>query len=197
MILDYLLMYFWIITYVFVIWHGFKKKMSAIPSVAISFNLAWEINAFVRCVIKGAFNSAFYGYLAWMCLDIVIFVVYLFVCKISVLPKWISVVLFVVATVGLYFVFAYLKFGMLISVFMIDLGMAILWVIYAHSKALVLDWTLMVIGATKLLGDCFAFVGYMNDRWSIKIFGIAVLVLNVYCLMVFIYRYFKSFPRTK
>ncbi len=86
---------------------------------------------------------------------------------------------------------------MLISVFMIDLGMAILWVIYAHSKALVPDWTLMVIGATKLLGDCFAFVGYTNDHWSIKIFGIAVLVLNVYCLMAFIYRYFKSLPKTK
>ncbi len=86
MILDYLLMYFWIITYVFVIWYGFKKKMSAVPSIAISFNLA------------------FYGYLAWMCLDIVIFAICLFTCKVSILPKWISVVLFVVATVGLYFV---------------------------------------------------------------------------------------------
>ena len=196
MIFDYLLVYFWTIAYVFVIWYGIQKKVSAIPSIAVSFNLAWELNALIRQIENSSLATFFWFYLLWFCLDAGIFAVYLFVCKKTIIPKVVSVIVFILSSFGFYFVFKYTIYGMLLSSFLIDLEMAILWALYAHHKILIHDWKLIMIGISKLLGDCSAWIAYMRDHWLVNILGIMVLIVNLYCLAVIIYHYFKNRPRS-
>lgn len=69
--------------------------------------------------------------------------------------------------------------GMLISSFLIDLTMAIEYVI--RSKKIALKGR-TPIALAKLLGDLFAWLAYMQQSPFVAVTGFAVLLLNIFYL---------------
>ena len=142
------------------------------PLVPCSMNIAWELNAII--VSKGA-----WGHVGWFVLD-----VFIFAYNVRFLDTLIQRFVYCISTITIFF-FLWWFFrvqmidGMLISVFGIDLIMALVFIIQSkvissHGKT--------CIALTKLLGDLFAFLGDMNKNVFVLLIGIVVLLSNLYYL---------------
>lgn len=169
--LDILQIIFWSITYILIICVHFlegKNKKSAIPLIACILNFGWEITSFIKYP-----NNV--GNVIWLSLDILIFIYCIY--TIDVTNKIFYLFILTLLVITLLFIFN-LDNGTLISCFVIDLLMAIIFVV---------DFDLLsnkfkpFIAITKLFGDLFAFQYYKYNE-IVMIIGLIVLCINLYYL---------------
>jgi len=172
-VLDTLQVVLWSTTYVLIIVAGFQSfqiKKVSMPYMALLLNFTWEFCALL--VSKG-----FWGHIAWFTLDFMI-LVFAFLYMRSNKAKALLAIAIPIGIVLLRFVFT-LPFGMLYSSFVIDLLMAINFII-DHKK---LSPKLKVpIAVAKLLGDACAGMQYAGDSWLIVVIACVVFICNVYYL---------------
>jgi len=170
---DILQILLWSITYVLIIVAGFLSsdfKKVSMPYVAGVLNFAWEF-----CALWN--SKGFWGHILWLSLDLfIVFFGYRYAaCAKSKLIYTLSLI---ASTVLLLAVFT-LPNGTLISVFAIDLIMAI-WFIVDQKR---LSPKLMIpIAATKLLGDLFAGIYYANMSDFVLVAAIIVFICNLFYL---------------
>lgn len=160
---------FWGLTYLLICISGFlsfRIKKPAMPYSAGVLNYAWEVNALV--VAHGL-----WVYSLWFALDffIVIFGIYFLD---SVKKRGIYIVSIIIGTIFLKIIFS-VEHGMLISVFLIDLIMAISYLVRFKSLSPFLK---REIAITRFLGDLFA--GFAGIRYSsyYGIFSVIICILN-------------------
>ena len=186
--LDLLPVLFWSITYVFSIIAAFQSRSSKkvpIPLVAVLFNFSWEICALI-------ISRGFWGHALWLALDCVI--VYFCFCSLkTVKQKVFYGIMIVTVTVALFYIFK-IPDGMLMSVFIIDLGMAIVFIVQARS----LSYQLKIpIAITKLLGDVFAGILCGQDSIFIAVIAILVFLCNLFYLCYCIEEYDQASKKRK
>ena len=75
---------------------------------------------------------------------------------------------------------------MLLSSYVFDLVMAILYVLFFVFKTYKASLLLDAIILSKLLGDLFACVEYKDYHLAVFIIGIIVLMLNILCYVVYL-----------
>lgn len=61
---------FWLLTYVAIIWRGFKDRLLAIPMVALSANISWE--AIFSFFYMPPVQLIHYSSIAWFCFNLII-----------------------------------------------------------------------------------------------------------------------------
>ena len=178
---DDLQVLLWSITYILIIIAGFKSqklKMISMPYIACALNFSWEIIAFNHN------RGTVWGHYFWLFLDIVIvYINYKYLnnrCK-----KNQYLLLIAVCICSFYFIFK-LKSGMLISSFIIDLEMAVIFLlsikkISPHFKIL--------IAITKFLGDVFAGIYYFEYSKIIAVIAVIVFICNSVYLFLCIKEY--------
>ena len=171
--LDLMTVIMWSITYILIIIAGFKSsklKKVSMPYVAGVLNFSWEICAVIE-------SQGFWGHILWLLLDCVIVywgISFLHTSK----QKVLYIASIIITTVVLYFLFQ-LPSGMLITVFLIDLIMALCFIFEAkklskHFKT--------PIAVTKLLGDAFAGMACINTSDLIVIIAVLVFLCNLFYL---------------
>lgn len=174
-ILDDIQVVFWSITYILSIVYALRKKTHIIPHPAILCNLAWET---VALLCHGMI-----GHIVWFSLDVVIAFLFLLRVRYSKKAKaaWIICLLFMIAV--LWKVFRGSN-GMLISVFAIDLLMAILFCLklWRDRSGSILG---LCIAVTKLIGDLAAWCVYSHNSF-VYVTGIVVLICNI-AYLVYMY----------
>ena len=92
----------------------------------------------------------------------------------------------IVLNVGLLSYVFSLSDGMLLSSYVFDLVMAILYVLFFVFKTYKASLLLDAIILSKLLGDLFACVEYKDYHLAVFIIGIIVLMLNILCYVVYL-----------
>lgn len=160
---------FWALTYLLICISGFlscKIKKMAMPYVAGVLNYAWEVNALV--VAHGLWM-----YSLWFGLDLFIIIFGIYFLK-SVKMKSIYIISIIISTIFLKVFFSF-EHGMILSVFLIDLIMAISYLIRYKSLSPFLK---KEIAVSRFLGDFFA--GLAGIRYSpyYAIFSVIVCILN-------------------
>ena len=162
---DILQFIFWSITYILTIismFHNRKEKSIAIPYIAVILNFSWEICAAIH-------SNGFWGHIVWLCLDL--FIVFLCLHSIdSYSQKAIFVLTIVFTFLILHLLFKY-EWGMSLSVFAIDLIMA---VAFLFTQPYISSLLKLPIAITKLLGDLFAGLYYFHTSIAISIIIIIV-----------------------
>lgn len=142
------------------------------PLIAGSLNFAWEINALLL-------SRGFYGHVLWTGLDVLI-VFIMFVFRKGKRKKYL--LLIVVFILVLYGMFRIPNVdGQRISVFAIDLIMAIEYVLCAKRIA---PQGRISVGVLKLLGDLFAWLSNMQSSLFVAVCGVIVLLLNLFYLAI-------------
>lgn len=182
---DYLQAIFWSLTYVLIITYNIKTKVSGIPPIAIASNFAWETVALINDIFRH--NHANVIHIVWFFLDLIIVITYLVCCKPLYFKHKIYLLFGYLAEVILLF-FVFTDGGMLLSCFIIDLIMAIEYAIYAFNKKVKFDFLLFMICVAKLFGDLCAWLYYKKFSVIVFIIGIAVLILNVFCVITVAFR---------
>lgn len=178
---DILQIVFWSISYILFIVFGIWKKKTAEPPIAIAFNFSWEVGG----CIKGFINNEkiVIGRLVWAILDIGVLVIYLFICKPAYFKsKILFLIPAIIAPIFVATMFLCVDNGMLISSFIIDLIMAIDFVMYAYKGENKYNQLAIAFCITKLLGDLFAWIYYTKCGTHIFIIGLIVFILNIICL---------------
>lgn len=172
--LDTLQIIFWSITYILIILSGVQNvhdRKAAIPGLAVIQNLAWETTALI-------YSHGFWGHILWFLLDLIIF----FLALYFVFPRKSRFVLYILGTILLcisfYDVFSRQN-GMLYSSFIIDLLMAIYYLIERKALSPKLK---VPIAFTKLAGDIFAGFHYAPQSKFVAILAGAVFLCNLYYL---------------
>jgi len=171
--LDILQFIFWSVTYVLIIIAGYlsdgEKKVS-MPYSAGVLNFAWEICALYN-------SGGLWGHAVWLGLDIVIvFWGFRFLKTNKV--RFIYAASIAVFTSILFYIFT-LSNGMLISVFIIDLIMAVSFLVDRVKLSPKLK---VPIAFTKLLGDMFAGLHYAPYCAFVGILAGIILICNLYYL---------------
>lgn len=192
MVFDYLQIIFWSITYLLIIIYGIKFKKLMMPILALILNFSWEIVAFINDIVRFELISfAFIGHLIWLSLDLIMFIIYINIYIKNKKRGFIPIII-TLAILTNVFVLLYafsLNDGMLLSVFIIDLIMAALYVLFfifnTYKSSLLLD----AIIFSKLLGDLFARVEYKDDHIAVLIIGIVILILNIACYVVYFLKF--------
>lgn len=172
---DVIQIFFLSITYIAIVitsYVNIKKKLIAIPYCAILMNFAWEINALIE-------SEGFWGHIVWICLDSLI-VIHAIVTMQGIGEKILFIFAALILTTFLFVVFNFLPMGMLISVFLIDLMMAIL---FALERKQLLENGRLFIASTKLIGDTAAAIYYAPYSFAVLVVGIAVFVINIKYLL--------------
>lgn len=164
----------WTIVYTLIVffslWHKEDRRF-LIPPIAMCLNLACEINAIIYT------GGSFWGHYLWLSLDIVIFIIALL--KIRCKKLYILVCTLAILTLFLRILFT--NGYMLISCFIIDLLMAVEFVISINKLS---SYGKIPIAIFKLLGDTFAWIFYMKASVIVAIIGGLVLPLNLLYLFV-------------
>ncbi|MBQ7380016.1 MAG: hypothetical protein IJW70_10125 [Clostridia bacterium] len=177
--LDYVQAAFWSLTYVFLIIYAIKFKRHGIPLASICLNFAWETVALGQSLMMGEFTGSLIVHIAWFSLDLVILLLFLF-CETPEpkvkWKKWIFLISYVCSSVLLMFVFS--KGYMLLSCFVIDLIMAVDFIVFVLFRRVKKHWISYVIGGSKLIGDMCAWLFY-RDAFSINFIGSIVLLCNL------------------
>ena len=171
--LDILTIVFWSLTYVLIVIAGFKSrnvKKVSMPYIAGVLNFSWEICALI--VFRGN-----WGHVLWLLLDCVI-VYFGFSYLGKVKQRLLYIISIVVITIVLFHIFK-LPDGALISVFIIDLIMAIDFIV--QSKALSSQFK-VPIAITKLIGDLFAGIMCATSSILIAILAVLVFLCNLFYL---------------
>lgn len=179
--LDKLQMIFWSITYVLIIISGFKSqklKMVAMPYIAGVLNFSWEIIAL--SITKGTV----FGHVSWLILDL--FIVYISYRYLNDRKsKTIYLLSIVICVILLNYIFK-LNAGMLISVFVIDLLMAVVYLLQIKQMSPHLK---IQIAVTKLIGDFFAGLYYFKELKFVAAIAVVVFFCNAAYLVLCIIEY--------
>lgn len=150
-----------------------KEHVLLMPLIAGSLNFAWEVNAVIV-------SHGFYGHVLWAALDVAILIHnirYLNGRK----RVWYTILVAAMVAI-LYGVFRIPDVdGQIISVFLIDLIMAVEYVVCAkcitpHGRNL--------IGLLRLLGDLLAWLINMRQSVFVAVVGLAVLLINLFYLAI-------------
>lgn len=168
--LDVVQILMWSVTYVLVIVSGIQnreEKKVAMPYFAGILNFAWE-----ACALQQ--YQGFWGHIFWLGLDMGI-VYFGFSYLPSLKCKALYAGAIYVAILALSYLFA-LPNGMLISVFVIDLILALN---YLTARKKLSDKQKLPIAVTKLLGDLFAGIYYAPKLPAVAVMTILVLICNL------------------
>ena len=171
--LDTLQVIMWSLTYVLIIVAGIQSRSIrkiSMPYIAGVLNFAWEICALYT-------SGGMWGHVLWLTLDLLI-VFFGFIYASTNRGRMIYVASIVISTVLLMYVFT-LPRGMMISVFLIDLIMAVCYLLECKKLSPKLKTSIAV---TKLLGDMFAGLCYARGSIFVAIVAGVVFVCNCYYL---------------
>lgn len=166
---DTLQAIFWSCAYILMNYYtysNFKLKKVAMPLNSAMLNFAWEMNALI--LFKGL-----WAHIVWTLLDV--FIIIYNVYTLSKLKKILYVGMMLFVFMFLWKIFR-IPDGMLISCFLIDLYMAISFII---KKDRILDKGRIAIATFKLLGDLAAGIYYSTRFLLIFIIAITVLIINI------------------
>ncbi len=163
----------WSLVYLLIIYFGLRSKDKGsvrMPLFAGGLNFAWEGNALF--MFRG------WAHLVWFALDLMILA--LNVRALRYRRKSAAQYLLYIAaiSIGLFCVFQ-LDYGMLISAFLIDMWIAVEYV--AAARHIHPDGK-TAIALTRLLGDLFAWLEYMQSSVIVLILGGIVMLCNVWYL---------------
>ena len=186
---------FWVISYIAVIRHGFKRKFIEMPVFVAVGNIAWEfIWSFVYKTNMGEFYL--WGYRAWFALDLFIF--YLVLKYGAKQFKWevlqhhiIAIVFGLAAFFGFFFYhFAHGGYDTPIgatSAFFLSVGISTLYITLFLSNKNVQNFSLTA-GVTRALGDTVLtiFAVQFYDIGIIKVMGGYVVVLDILYVLLLI-----------
>lgn len=182
MLLDYIQITFWSVTYVLIICAGFKSRqisMVSMPYVAGVMNFAWETIA-----LFFESKGGNWGHILWFGLDlIIVYFSFKFLKSDYVKTKYILSI--IAMTVAFYFVFK-IEGGMLYSVFALDLNIAICYIVWRKQMS---PHFKIPIAVTKLIGDAFAGIFYAKETIFVLIIAIAVFICNISYLIFCIIEY--------
>lgn len=143
------------------------------PLIAGSLNFAWEINALLL-------SRGFYGHVLWTGLDVlIVFHNVRFLEKGKRKKYLLLIVVFILVLYGMFRIPN--VDGQRISVFAIDLIMAIEYVLCAKQIA---PQGRISVGVLKLLGDLFAWLSNMQSSLFVAVCGVIVLLLNLFYLAI-------------
>ena len=185
-VFDYLQIIIWSLTYLFIAICGFvyrKEKLFFMPLIAGGLTIAWEINALLK-------SQGFWGHIVWLSIDIVILLQNFYFLS-SKRRRLTYGSFIIVAIVGLYLLFQVRLFdGMLISSFVIDLVIAVEYLVFMKRIS---PNMIALIAILRFLGDFFALIAYMRVNIVVCILGVAVAITNV----IYIFRCFKSEEKYK
>ncbi len=173
---DLINLIMWSVTYFLIIIQNIihrEKKAMLMPCIAGCFNLAWEINAFIS-------SGGFWGHWLWLLLDICILIFTCRYLKATNRKPWLYLLLILFVAIVFAFIFRVPNFyGMLLSSFVIDLWMAVEFVICLKA---IPHYGKISIAFSKLLGDIGAAIAYSSESPFIMVAGIIVFFLNSYYL---------------
>lgn len=160
---------FWAITYLLICISGFLSKdvrKIAMPYVPGVLNYAWEVNALV-------YSHGVWVYDIWWGLDmlIVFWGIYFLDSK---RMKIIYIISVIMSTICLKMIFSF-EYGALVTVFLIDLVMAISYLVRFKSLSPFLKKEIAIF---RFLGDFFAGVAGIKYSPYYAIFSIIVCILN-------------------
>ncbi len=179
--LDYLQVIFWSVTYILIIIAGFKSqrlKMVSMPYMAGVLNFAWEAIA-----LKNSAGNDL-GHILWFSLDVVIvYISYKYLDDKKM--KIIYVGMICAFIVLLNYIFE-ISDGMLISVFVIDIIMAVVYLLRIKKIS---PYLKIHIAVTKLIGDTFAGLFYAEEMKLIAVIALLVFVCNTVYLILCIIEY--------
>ncbi len=179
--LDILQVLFWSITYVLIIIAGFKSqkiKMVSMPYIAGVLNFAWE---FIALNLTKGIN---FGHISWFALDLfIVFIGYRFLVERKRKAIYLTAILIFV--ILLKYIFS-LNNGMLISVFVIDLIMAIVYLVQIKQMS---PYLKIPVAATKLIGDLFAGLFYFKELKLVAVITVLVFICNSLYLFLCIKEY--------
>jgi len=173
--LDNLQIIFWSVTYVLIIaagWRSRARKQVSMPYVAGVLNFGWEL-----CALQQ--SQGFWGHILWLGLDVVIYSIgFLFLDAEKRWQIYLYIILTYAVTAGCWFLFV-LPDGMLISVFVIDLIMAAMFLV--DRKRLSPELKVPIAGF-KLVGDAFAGACYGAGEPVVAVLATLVFLCNVWYL---------------
>jgi hypothetical protein len=167
--LDIVQVILWSIAYILIILaqiFRWKEKELAIPIAVVVSNMAWELTALI--LVGG------WAHWLWTGLDLIILVLAL-----RTLGKWQWLALAlgaIAAVVAVYLWLFTVPKGMLYSSFVIDLFMAVCFLVWRRKLSSKLA---VAIAASKLLGDICAGLHYGQSDMLIAVIAVAVLLCNV------------------
>lgn len=156
---DILTVIFWSIAYLMIVYSGFRSikiKKVSMPYIAGVANIAWEI-----CALY--WISGFWGYMLWLGIDIVI-VCFGFLFLNSKVKKICYLVSILLCTLIFFLILHNSNKAFIYTVFIIDLLMAILYLIEYKKLSPVLK---IPIAIAKLLGDFFA--GFVFEQYTLTV----------------------------
>lgn len=171
--LDNASLLFWTITYLIIVYNGIKfrqERKLMMPLVPSILNLSWEINAVIR-------SRGMIGHILWFVPDVLIGIINLYNLEGR------KRMIYIASAIAAFFLFLVIfnlpGEGMLISSFVIDFIMALIYVLQVkkisyHGK--------IAVAVCKLIGDFAAWLYYMNYSFVIRIIGPTVFCLNVFYL---------------
>lgn len=176
---DILQIILWSIAYLLIILATFKNKdhkLISIPYSAAILNFTWEINALIK-------SKGMWAHILWVSLDLLIIIYLIYTLNNK---KKVIFILFIALNIILLNYLFTLTNGVLLSCFMIDLIMAIVFLVNYKNMSKTFK---ISIALCKMLGDLFAWQYYKYNE-IVNIIGIIVLIIN------FIY-FIKSFKDNK
>ena len=168
--LDDLQVIFWAITYILVLIAAYCSrdiKRMSIPCIAVILNFAWEASALQQ-------SGGMWGHILWFALDCgIVYIVFL--CLDNFWKKVLYGAAIYVSVLVCAYGFARPN-GMLFLVFLIDLILAVSFLV---SRKRLSPKLKIWIAVTKLLGDTFAGLHYMEDMVAVAVMAGIVFVCNV------------------
>lgn len=164
---------FWTLTYVLIIIASYKSRrisMVSMPYIAGILNLAWESCALIS-------TPTFWGYYPWIVLDVIIaYIGYRFLS--SKKDKYKYTITIILSTIFLHLLTLLWESTLIISVYAIDLIMAILYILQLRSISPKLRITIAI---TRLLGDLFAAVEVLQSPLK-ELYPLVIIVFILNCI---------------
>ena len=190
-LLDVITGILWSITYLLIVIYAFKyrnEKKIMMPLIPGSICIAWELNALIV-------SQGFWVHVLWLLLDIFIFVFNILnISKPRNRILYIFMTLFWIALFAITFRINVIDI-MFISSFLLDLGIAIGYVVRARTIS---SHGKIPIAITKLLGDFCAWMCYSRYSGLIVGIGAAVFLFNLYYIALCLEENsFRSKPKSK
>lgn len=180
--LDNLQIVFWSVTYILIIiagWRSRNENLISMPYAAGILNFGWEL-----CALQ--YSQGFWGHILWLGLDAAIYAIGFFFLQ-SRRHKAIYIILTYLVTAGLWFLFDRYN-GMLTTVFIIDLIMAVVFLVERKRLSSELK---ISIAVCKLLGDLFAGIYYGQESRAVAMIASAVFFCNAIYLWMVGREYYK------
>ena len=183
---DHLQAIFWSLTYIFLIIHSLRYKNHGIPLTAMLANFAWETVALFNSLQTKEFSVSLLIHLAWFTLDLVMVILF-FVYETKILENTRKKVYFLSAYVicTVCFVFLFDSGYMLQSSFVIDLTMAICFLLHVLLEYPNRNPLIYLVGLFKFLGDLMAWY-YYRDNAIVNRIGLIVFICNLIYLLILI-----------